>query len=416
MKNCIPFPYPVHFLYIILCPVLLGLAAPASADNNAVMLQGIGGMCLDIPGADFHAGAHVQLWPCNSTIAQQWIYNPQDNTIQVNGWCLDIPGGNNAKGTQVQIWKCNGGTNQQWMMGDGNAMVQTMDGSNMVLDAPNPHHFAALPQGTLIQLWPTHAGTNQKWEQVAVSSTEAIPPASPSSPSDGPVTGIGATPVGQNGEWTMIFNDEFDGTTLDVAKWTPGWGKSGITGPVNDGETACYDSNLVTLPGDGSLHLALQARQSTCKGTHPYTGALVDTNSHFQYTYGYIEFRAYLPAASNGKVANWPATWTDGQSWPTNGENDTMEGLGGQACYHFHSPQGGPGDCAGDDFTGWHIFASDWEPGSVTYYYDGKRVGQITQGITSAPQYIILDYTTSSGNPTAPAEMLVDYVRVWQKK
>jgi beta-glucanase (GH16 family) len=77
---------------------------------------------------------------------------------------------------------------------------------------------------------------------------------------------------------------------------------------------------------------------------------------------------------------------------------------------------GGPGACASGSYTGWHTFASDWEPGSVTFYYDGVMVGRISTGITSAPMYIILDNTVSSATPwlTRAADMQVAYVRVWQ--
>jgi beta-glucanase (GH16 family) len=224
-------------------------------------------------------------------------------------------------------------------------------------------------------------------------------------------------PIGQTGNWRLVFRDEFNGSTLDTSKWTSGWFGTGISGPVNSSETACYDSSQVSVAGDGSLHLPLISKSVTCGGkTRPYTGALVSSNGKFQYAYGYFEVRAYLPAASSGVIANWPATWSDGQSWPTDGENDTMEGLSGQACYHFHSPSGGPGACANGNYTGWHVFGSDWEAGSVTYYYDGVKIGQITTGITTSPQYLILNYSQGAyGGPTiVPAEVLVDYVRVWQ--
>jgi beta-glucanase (GH16 family) len=220
-------------------------------------------------------------------------------------------------------------------------------------------------------------------------------------------------PLGQSGTWNLIFSDEFNGTSLDTSKWTPGWFGSSISGPVNSAELACYDSKHATVPGDGSLHLLLDTTRNTCKSTLNYTGALVSSNGKFQYAYGYVEFHVYLPA-SGASVANWPATWSDGQSWPTDGENDTMEGLGGDACVHFHSPAGGPGACVPGNFTGWHTFASWWQPGIVTYYYDGVLVGTITLGITSAPQYLIIENTLESSSPqVVPADMLVDYVRVW---
>lgn len=241
------------------------------------------------------------------------------------------------------------------------------------------------------------------------SSPTALPPTS--TPNSQPM------PIGVPGSWRMVFSDEFNGSALDSSRWTPGWFGTGITGPVNSSETACYDSSQVTVPGDGSLHIALSSKSVTCGGTsRPYAGGLISSNGKFQYTYGYFEVRAYLPAASTGAIANWPATWNDGQSWPADGENDTMEGLGGQACYHFHSPSGGPGACASGNYSGWHTFGSDWQAGSVTYYYDGVKVGQITTGITSSPHYLILDYTQGGyGGPTVvPALMLVDYARVWQ--
>jgi len=222
-------------------------------------------------------------------------------------------------------------------------------------------------------------------------------------------------PVGQTGTWNLIFSDEFNGTALDQTKWTPGWFGTGITGPVNSGELACYDSKHVTVPGDGTVHLRMDATPNTCKGhSMPYTGALASSNGLFGYAYGYVEFRVYLPASSPGQIANWPGTWSDGQSWPADGENDTMEGLGGPACYHFHSTVGGPGSCASGNYTGWHTYASNWQPGAVSYFYDGVKVGTITSGITAAKQYLVLQYTlNSSRQATVPSEMLVDYVRVW---
>jgi beta-glucanase (GH16 family) len=229
--------------------------------------------------------------------------------------------------------------------------------------------------------------------------------------------------VGLPGSWNLVLDSEFNGTSLNTSIWRAGWFNTGITSPVNSSENDCYNSNNVTFPGDGSMHLNVTAQPSTCSGTtYPYTGALVSSNPKdgrasggFQYTYGVVEARVYIPADGT-QIANWPAVWTDGQSWPTNGEDDLMEGLGGTACFHFHDPLGGPGGCDATLTPGWHTFASDWQPGSVTYYYDGTKVGSITTGITTAPMYIILDNTTSIDNPSISEADSLDlaYVRVWQ--
>ena len=199
------------------------------------------------------------------------------------------------------------------------------------------------------------------------------------------------------------------------SEWSAGWFGSGITGPVNSSELDCYDPSQVS-EGDGELDITLIAQPATCSGmTEPYTTGIVTTDGTFSYTYGYYEVRAWLPA-SGASIANWPAIWADGQDWPTDGELDVFEGLDGSPCWHFHDPSGGPGGCATANYTGgWHTFGADWEPGSVTYYYDGQDVGTITSGVTSSPMFLILDYATSADSPIlAPATMRIDYVRVWQ--
>ncbi|MEU9046887.1 MULTISPECIES: glycoside hydrolase family 16 protein [unclassified Kitasatospora] len=231
-----------------------------------------------------------------------------------------------------------------------------------------------------------------------------------------PTTGTSAGPLGISGAWRPVFADEFNGSSLDAAKWNPNWFgcSTCTTQPVNSQESAAYSPSQVSVSG-GSLHLAAVQKPATVNGkTYPYTSGLINTNGKAQFSYGAFEARIYLPP-SGSQVANWPAFWTDGQNWPTDGEMDVMEGLGGEACYHFHSDAGGPGGCAHGDFSGWHTYGAEWAPGSVTYYYDGVKVGQITTGITAAPMYLILNNAVDSKYPAVtPADMQVDYVRVWQ--
>ena len=219
---------------------------------------------------------------------------------------------------------------------------------------------------------------------------------------------------------TQLFRDDFNGTTLDRSKWRPNWfgtNDAAVTKPVNTEEQGCYDPAQVSV-GLGVLRLSAVARSCRANNgiTYPYASGIVTTKDHFTFRYGYFEARLWTPPGS-GPIRNWPAFWANGTGQhPLTGEIDVVEGLGGRACFHFHYQGGEPGGCVNkSNVAGWHTYAAEWRQGVVTYFYDGEQVGRITQGITSAPMYLVLNLgvsSTVSGPVTLPAEMLVDYVKV----
>jgi beta-glucanase (GH16 family) len=225
-----------------------------------------------------------------------------------------------------------------------------------------------------------------------------------------------------------VFDSEFNGSSLDTSQWSTGWFGSGITGPIDAPyELNVYSPAQVTVSG-GSLHLTAVAEQNTdSNGTFSYTSGVVTTMAPaypwtapalFSFTYGYMEARIWMPGTSG--VADWPIFWAHGFSPDaTNGEIDVAEGIGGSAGATFHNLEGAQGTTFGTGpFTGgWHTFGADWEPRSITYYYDGVKVAQYTSGITASPMYLVLNLAIStmlSSPVVVPATMLVDYVRVWQ--
>ena len=244
----------------------------------------------------------------------------------------------------------------------------------------------------------------------------ASPVATPVAPD--PATSAPVRPAeNPAGTWHLVFNGTFTGRALNTADWSTGWLAQGITPPVSQGELECYDPANVTVAG-GALHLSLVRQPHTCGGkTRPYTSGMVNTDGKFQFTYGFMQARIWLPGQS-GQIINWPAFWTDGQNWPKDGEIDVLEGLGGKACWHFINQATVRGRCAaGTFYNTWHTFGADWEPRSITYYYDGRVVGTIKSGITHSPMYLILNNATTYLHQIplhVPADMRVSYVRVWQ--
>ncbi len=181
----------------------------------------------------------------------------------------------------------------------------------------------------------------------------------------------------------------------------------------------------------GSLHLTAERRP--CRGNdgkkYQYSSGVVESNDDFSFTYGFVEARIFLPAntdpaigALNSCGPNWAAFWLNGQNWPEDGEIDIMECLNTgsvQWTYHWADgkvggrPEAWAGTMPGGG--GWHVFGLDWRPGSLTFYYDGEKVGSHTTAVTAKPHYLIAGLALSGEQVKVPQTLKVDYVRVWQK-
>jgi hypothetical protein len=243
-------------------------------------------------------------------------------------------------------------------------------------------------------------------------------------------------PVGVPGTWGIRLNEEFSGSSLNTALWTPGWHHiepSGTSGPMSGD---CLSSENVSQNGNGYLYLKIHTASGNVyceyegqKASQTVIGGLVesapgDGHGGFSYKEGYVEWRAYLPGVAKegcptgGCLPDWPALW----SLPENHESeiDTMEGLEtlGKACFHLPPPFGteAPGRCLTGSYAGWHTYGARWEGNVVTWYYDGVEVGQLGSSYLIQPHYLVMDIINPThGEPASyPTEMTVDYVRVWQ--
>lgn len=185
------------------------------------------------------------------------------------------------------------------------------------------------------------AGPKSPVTTFAVGTTPVTPP--PVTPP--PVTGVAPTiNAGQKALTTVPTNVLFNSTWEGVggalgSQWSPYWGKNGGAQEPN---TESTNSANVTVTTAG---VNLQ-----CSG--PAVAGLICTADSGQaepFTFTpspakpvFVEFKAYIPCNSAGKINNWPALWivTPGV-W--NGEVDIFEGLGGGAAAHTHIAGGNQG-------------------------------------------------------------------------
>jgi beta-glucanase (GH16 family) len=275
--------------------------------------------------------------------------------------------------------------------------------------------------------------------------------------------------------WKLTWCDEFDGDSVDPAKWDfdlgngfyddkhhqwiAGWGNEELQYYTRD------PANVFVK--DSVLHLrALKESLHGCG----YTSARLKTRRSdgtplFNQRYGKFEFRARVP---HGKGL-WPALWLLPQedaygTWVASGEIDVMEILGEQpdqvlSSLHFGSsfpkrelmthtlPIPAVGDAPGT-VADWHVYAVEWEPGVMRWSFDGvvwatqnfwwssSRHDADGQGLEAAnaadlnpwpapfdqPFYLVMNVAVGGNFPGAPnaatvfpADLQVDYVRVYER-
>lgn len=119
-------------------------------------VTGLAEKCMDIAGANSDNGTSVQLYECNGTDAQQWVFSP-DGTVQSLGKCLDVRGGDTDDGAKVQIYDCNGTGAQQWTATSEGWIVNVA--SDKCLDVPG----SKIVDGTQLVIWTCHGEDNQLW-------------------------------------------------------------------------------------------------------------------------------------------------------------------------------------------------------------------------------------------------------------
>lgn len=246
--------------------------------------------------------------------------------------------------------------------------------------------------------------------------------------------------------YTLFFEDEFDGESLNKDIWSfeigngnNGWGNAEVE----------YYKEENAVVKDGKLHIVAKKEKV---GDFDYTSARIKTVNNVKFTYGIVEARISLPA----EKAMWPAFWmmpndsTYG-GWPHSGEIDIMEANGasqyGTSCAIHYSLSGGThtydtgyNNMKTRDYTSsiteFHIYKVDWSEDKIAMYVDDRLIKEFPQRLWSTATvskdtnpgapfdkdfYLLLNMAISgnyvkgdmpNGDFTL-AEMVVDYVRVY---
>jgi beta-glucanase (GH16 family) len=264
-------------------------------------------------------------------------------------------------------------------------------------------------------------------------------------------TGTGpadASPESSIPGWTLTWSDEFDGpdgSQVDPRNWTH---DVGGTGWGNNEEEYYTDAGQNAVVEDGYLVIAATtegASQYKCSyaptgaGTCLYTSARLKTQGLFAQQYGRFEARVQMPTGQG----LWPAVWMLGDNidtvnWPACGEIDFMETIGSDITTNhgsLHMPNDNPtgtytlpdGGSFADDF---HVFTTEWSPGTVAFYvddvlYETQTQAEVPGGGTwefDHPFFLVMNVAVGGqwpGQPNAttqfPQTMKVDWVRVYQK-
>lgn len=259
----------------------------------------------------------------------------------------------------------------------------------------------------------------------------------PTANTDGiPLKGF-TTPLSYAG-YSLVWNDEFDGTSLNTSDWnyeigtgSSGWGNNELQ----------YYQKENTSVKDG--YLTIEAKKQAA-GSSQYTSSRLTTQGKKSFKYGRIDIRAAMPKGQG----LWPALWMLGKShssigWPKCGEIDIMEMVGGTASGKSDKTTHGTlhwdnfGDYAsfgGKTSTSktnlneeFHVYSIIWDSESIQWLLDDRKFHETAISEAHMTEFheeffFIFNVAVGGnwpGSPDAttefPQKMHVDYVRVFQK-
>lgn len=239
-------------------------------------------------------------------------------------------------------------------------------------------------------------------------------------------------------DYKLAWSDEFNGSSIDLDNWSFQIWKEGR---VNNEWQKYVEDTLNYKLKNGKLYITATKTGENRKGG--YSSTRLSSYAKQEFKYGRIEFRAKMPEGRG----TWPALWMLGSNikevgWPTSGEIDIMEYVGFQpdtthinihtkyqaANTKFHKNV--PVKTAEEDF---HIYGITWSDDKIEFYLDkpsniiktyAPAIKTTENWPFNQPFFLIMNFAVGGSwggkkgvdETIWPQSMIVDYVRVYQKK
>lgn len=246
--------------------------------------------------------------------------------------------------------------------------------------------------------------------------------------------------TGTAGEWSLVWEDEFDGPSVDDAVWSRIPRGTSSWQDTQSSDDRCYEMR------EGCLVLKGIVNDDLEKDPSPYLTGGIWSQDKKAFGPGRIEVRARLQAAQGA----WPAIWllpyfrdVPDNYWPYGGEIDIMERFGydpkvsqtAHSNYTYnlgHKTDPVHTGKADFDHDGFNVYGVDITADSLAFRVNGKLTFSYPRVPSAAsqgqypfykPMFLIIDMQLggdwSGGNvdpATLPVEMEVDWVRYYEWK
>lgn len=241
--------------------------------------------------------------------------------------------------------------------------------------------------------------------------------------------------------YVLTWGDEFDGETIDAAKWDR---PEGNRRNNSEGPDGWWDKEDSYLDGEGNLVIRVKQIDNRNDDNDPYDYSVgaIRSKGRFQQKFGKFEIRCQLPGQAGWWVAFWlysPSVGNVNDSGEDGTEIDIFEGFGWTDRLNFALHWDGYGDDhKSENFKktidgirdGFHTYTLEWTEEEYVFLVDNTIVWRTTAGgVSKVPAYVKVTGEISTENwaineqwsndpefAEYPDYFIIDYVRVYQDK